>query len=102
MKFGRPPKLNAHQRREAIERLRNGETQAEGADLWCRRDDNRPTGLRSGLKKARPGGWAKGSPRAGVSDFQRTLLIKTIEIAGTYVMTISVAKLMSTNGRTPR
>jgi DNA invertase Pin-like site-specific DNA recombinase len=28
VKFGRPPKLNSHQRREAIQRLRNGETQA--------------------------------------------------------------------------
>src|SRR3984893_10651287 len=31
VKFGRPPKLNAHQRREAIQRLRNGETQADMA-----------------------------------------------------------------------
>ena len=29
VKFGRPPKLSPHQRREAIERLRNGETQAD-------------------------------------------------------------------------
>ena len=34
VKFGRPPKLNAHQRREAIERLRNGETQAEIARTY--------------------------------------------------------------------
>jgi DNA invertase Pin-like site-specific DNA recombinase len=43
VKFGRPLKLNAHQRREAIERLRKGETQAEivvftaGADRTRRR-----------------------------------------------------------------
>jgi DNA invertase Pin-like site-specific DNA recombinase len=29
VKFGRPPKLNPHQRHEALERLRAGETQAE-------------------------------------------------------------------------
>jgi DNA invertase Pin-like site-specific DNA recombinase len=29
VKFGRPPKLSPHQRKEAIERLRNGETQAD-------------------------------------------------------------------------
>jgi DNA invertase Pin-like site-specific DNA recombinase len=34
VKFGRPPKLNSHQRREAIERLRNGETQAEIARTY--------------------------------------------------------------------
>jgi DNA invertase Pin-like site-specific DNA recombinase len=34
VKVGRPPKLNAHQRREAIERLRNGETQAEIARTY--------------------------------------------------------------------
>ena len=34
VKFGRPPKLNAHQRREAIQRLRNGETQAEIARTY--------------------------------------------------------------------
>ena len=34
VKFGRPPKLNAHQRREAIERPRNGETQAEIARTY--------------------------------------------------------------------
>jgi DNA invertase Pin-like site-specific DNA recombinase len=34
VKFGRPPKLNAHQRKEAIERLRNGETQAEVARTY--------------------------------------------------------------------
>ena len=34
VRFGRPPKLNAHQRREAIERLRNGETQAEIARTY--------------------------------------------------------------------
>jgi DNA invertase Pin-like site-specific DNA recombinase len=34
VKFGRPPKLNAHQRREALERLRNGETQAEIARTY--------------------------------------------------------------------
>jgi DNA invertase Pin-like site-specific DNA recombinase len=34
VKFGRPPKLNAHQRREAIERLRNGETQADIARTY--------------------------------------------------------------------
>jgi DNA invertase Pin-like site-specific DNA recombinase len=31
VKFGRPHKLNSHQRREAIERLRNGETQMDVA-----------------------------------------------------------------------
>ena len=34
VKFGRPPKLSPHQRREAIERLRNGETQAEIARTY--------------------------------------------------------------------
>jgi DNA invertase Pin-like site-specific DNA recombinase len=34
VKFGRPPKLNAHQRRKAIERLRNGETQADVARTY--------------------------------------------------------------------
>jgi DNA invertase Pin-like site-specific DNA recombinase len=34
VKFGSPPKLNAHQRREALERLRNGETQAEIARTY--------------------------------------------------------------------
>jgi DNA invertase Pin-like site-specific DNA recombinase len=34
VKFGRPPKLNSHQRREAIERLRNGETQADIARTY--------------------------------------------------------------------
>ena len=34
VKFGRPPKLNAHQRREAIQRLRNGETQADIARTY--------------------------------------------------------------------
>jgi len=34
VKFGRPSKLNAHQRREAIERLRSGETQAEIARTY--------------------------------------------------------------------
>ena len=29
VKFGRPPKLSPHQHREAIQRLRNGETQAD-------------------------------------------------------------------------
>jgi DNA invertase Pin-like site-specific DNA recombinase len=34
VKFGRPPKLSPHQRREAIERLRKGETQAEIARTY--------------------------------------------------------------------
>jgi DNA invertase Pin-like site-specific DNA recombinase len=34
VRFGRPPKLNQHQRREAIERLRNGETQADIARTY--------------------------------------------------------------------
>jgi DNA invertase Pin-like site-specific DNA recombinase len=34
VKFGRPPKLSPHQRKEAIERLRNGETQAEIARTY--------------------------------------------------------------------
>jgi DNA invertase Pin-like site-specific DNA recombinase len=34
VKFGRPPKLNSHQRREALERLRNGETQADIARTY--------------------------------------------------------------------
>jgi hypothetical protein len=34
VKFGRPPKLSPHQRREAIQRLRNGETQAEIAQTY--------------------------------------------------------------------
>jgi DNA invertase Pin-like site-specific DNA recombinase len=34
VKFGRPPKLSPHQRREAIERLRNGETQADIARTY--------------------------------------------------------------------
>jgi DNA invertase Pin-like site-specific DNA recombinase len=34
VRFGRPPKLNAHQRKEAIERLRNGETQADIARTY--------------------------------------------------------------------
>jgi DNA invertase Pin-like site-specific DNA recombinase len=34
VKFGRPPKLNPHQRREAIERLRAGETQADIARTY--------------------------------------------------------------------
>jgi DNA invertase Pin-like site-specific DNA recombinase len=32
--FGRPPKLSPHQRREAIERLRKGETQADIARTY--------------------------------------------------------------------
>ena len=35
VKFGRPPKLTAHQRREAIERLANGETQADIARSYA-------------------------------------------------------------------
>ena len=34
VKFGRPPKLSPHQRKEAIERLRNGETQADIARTY--------------------------------------------------------------------
>ena len=34
VKFGRPPKLNPHQRREAIERLKAGETQADIARTY--------------------------------------------------------------------
>jgi hypothetical protein len=34
VKFGRPPKLHPRQRREAIQRLRNGETQAEIARTY--------------------------------------------------------------------
>jgi DNA invertase Pin-like site-specific DNA recombinase len=34
VKFGRPPKLNAHQRKEAIARMRNGETQADSARTY--------------------------------------------------------------------
>ena len=34
MRFGRPPKLNQHQRREALERLGNGETQADIARTY--------------------------------------------------------------------
>jgi DNA invertase Pin-like site-specific DNA recombinase len=34
VKFGRPPKLSPHQRREAIQRLRNGETQADIARTY--------------------------------------------------------------------
>jgi DNA invertase Pin-like site-specific DNA recombinase len=34
VKFGRPPKLNAHQREEAIARMRNGETQADIARTY--------------------------------------------------------------------
>jgi DNA invertase Pin-like site-specific DNA recombinase len=34
VRFGRPPKLNVHQRREAIERMRNGETQADIARTY--------------------------------------------------------------------
>lgn len=34
VRFGRPPKLNQHQRAEAIGRLRNGETQAEIARTY--------------------------------------------------------------------
>jgi DNA invertase Pin-like site-specific DNA recombinase len=34
VKFGRPPKLNPHQRREALKRLRNGETQADVARTY--------------------------------------------------------------------
>ena len=34
VKFGRPPKLNAHQRKEAIARMRNGETQADIARTY--------------------------------------------------------------------
>jgi hypothetical protein len=46
VKFGRPPKLNAHQRKEAIARMRNGETQADiartyGVDGYLRRLCNR-------------------------------------------------------------
>jgi len=35
IKFGRPPKLTAHQRREAIQRLANGETQADIARSYA-------------------------------------------------------------------
>jgi len=35
VKFGRPPKLTAHQRREAIQRLANGETQADIARSYA-------------------------------------------------------------------
>ena len=34
VRFGRPPKLNAHQPAEAIQRLRNGETQADIARTY--------------------------------------------------------------------
>jgi DNA invertase Pin-like site-specific DNA recombinase len=34
VRFGRPPKLNSHQRKEAIERLRHGETQADIARTY--------------------------------------------------------------------
>jgi DNA invertase Pin-like site-specific DNA recombinase len=34
VKFGRPPKLNPHQRREALKRLLNGETQADVARTY--------------------------------------------------------------------
>jgi DNA invertase Pin-like site-specific DNA recombinase len=34
VKFGRPPKLNAHQRKEAIARMRNGQTQADIARTY--------------------------------------------------------------------
>jgi DNA invertase Pin-like site-specific DNA recombinase len=34
VKFGRPSKLNAHQRKEAIARMRNGETQADIARTY--------------------------------------------------------------------
>src|SRR5205809_152025 len=34
VRFGRPPKLNPHQRREAIERLKAGETQADIARTY--------------------------------------------------------------------
>jgi DNA invertase Pin-like site-specific DNA recombinase len=34
VRFGRPPKLNPHQRREALDRLRNGETQADIARTY--------------------------------------------------------------------
>ena len=34
VKFGRPPKLNAHRRRESYQRLRNGETQADIARTY--------------------------------------------------------------------
>jgi DNA invertase Pin-like site-specific DNA recombinase len=37
VKFGRPPKLSLHQRREAIERLRAGATQAEIARTYWER-----------------------------------------------------------------
>jgi DNA invertase Pin-like site-specific DNA recombinase len=35
VKFGRPPKLNSHQRREAIERMRKGETQSDIARSYA-------------------------------------------------------------------
>jgi DNA invertase Pin-like site-specific DNA recombinase len=35
VKFGRPSKLNSHQRREAIERMRNGETQSDIARSYA-------------------------------------------------------------------
>jgi DNA invertase Pin-like site-specific DNA recombinase len=34
VRFGRPPKLNSHQRAEAIQRMRNGETQADIARTY--------------------------------------------------------------------
>jgi len=34
VRFGRPPKLDAHQRAEAIQRLRHGETQADIARTY--------------------------------------------------------------------
>ena len=34
VRFGRPPKLNAHQRREALARLAAGETQADVARTY--------------------------------------------------------------------
>jgi DNA invertase Pin-like site-specific DNA recombinase len=35
VRFGRPPKLTPHQRQEAIQRLANGETQADIARSYA-------------------------------------------------------------------
>jgi DNA invertase Pin-like site-specific DNA recombinase len=46
VRFGRPRKLDQHQRQEALQRLANGETLVDVArDLRRRSDDDRPSAL---------------------------------------------------------
>ena len=46
VRFGRPRKLDQHQRQEALQRLANGETLVDVArDLRRRSDDDRPAAL---------------------------------------------------------